>query len=260
MPYVFFACPARKHAWPKVAACWSPAIAGDRDRPAEQLRVGLAEHARRGPHLRQHRSRHAISSSSSSSHASGGCRTASVRLAFETSVACTRPAGQPPEQERVDRAEASSPRSARARSAGHGVEDVRDLRAREVRVERQPGLRPNSWLVARGAQLVADRRGDPALPHDRIGDRHARSRDPRPWSSRAGWSRRSRRSGRRRRRSRSPRARPRAATTRSPRDRGSTWPGDGKSAGTPAARRDAAARRARRRSRATTWCPGRGPG
>ena len=52
---------------------------------------------------------------------------------------------------------ASSPRSARDASAGHGVEDVRDLRAREVRVERQAGPLPEQRLVA-GRRAGARRR------------------------------------------------------------------------------------------------------
>ena len=87
-------------------------------------------------------------------------------------------AGQAPEQERVDGAEGELAALGTGASAGHGVEDVRDLRAGEVGIEREAGALPEEGLVAREAQPLARRRGDPALPDDRVGDRLARRAVP----------------------------------------------------------------------------------
>ena len=187
----------------------------------------------------------------------------SVRLAFETSVAWTAPrgaAGQAPEQERVDRAERELAALGTGASAGHGVEDVRDLRPAEVRVQGQSRPLAEERLVARGPQPLARGRRDPRLPDDRVGDRlagraipddrrlalvrDADRGDPAP----------------RRRPGARPPARPRAGSTRSPRGRGSRGRATGTAARTAAARSRPAGRRARRRSPATTSCPGRGRG
>ena len=84
------------------------------------------------------------------------------------------PAGQPPEQERVDRAERELAALGTGASAGHGVEDVRDLRAAEVRVQGQarsaPGRaargRPRAGAAQAGAvirlcQTIASAIGSP---------------------------------------------------------------------------------------------------
>src|SRR6202008_3112870 len=57
--------------------------------------------------------------------------------------------------------------------AWHRVEDVRDLGAAEVGVERQPGPRPEQRPVAGLAQTLPCRCRDAGLPHDRVGDRGA---------------------------------------------------------------------------------------
>ena len=62
-----------------------------------------------------------------------------------------------------------------------------DLRAREVRVEHQPGALADERLVALLAQLVAAGRRSAVLPDERPMQRLARLGDPRPRPSRAGW-------------------------------------------------------------------------
>ena len=87
--------------------------------------------------------------------------------------AAARAAGQPPEQERVDRPERQVPVLGTGASARHGVQDVSDLRPAEVRVQGQARPLPEQRLVAGVPQALAGRRRDPALPDDRVGDRLA---------------------------------------------------------------------------------------
>ena len=60
----------------------------------------------------------------------------SVRLALLTSVTCALPAGQPPDEERIDGAEQHVAALGALAQAGHRVEQVLDLRAGEIRIER----------------------------------------------------------------------------------------------------------------------------
>src|SRR5262249_56813983 len=52
-------------------------------------------------------------------------------------------------------------------------EDLAELRAAEVGVDREPRPFANHGLVTGRPERVAERRGDPALPDDRVGDRAA---------------------------------------------------------------------------------------
>src|SRR5207248_3030417 len=54
---------------------------------------------------------------------------------------------------------------------GLRVEEVADLGAREIGVEREAGPGAEERFVPVGPELVADRRADPALPDDRVGHR-----------------------------------------------------------------------------------------
>ena len=95
----------------------------------------------------------------------------SVRLAFETSVTWTRPPVSRQMRNESTVPKASSPRSARARSAGTSIEDVADLRAGEVGVERagrSAARTSGSWPRARSSSQNG--RGDPALPDDGVRD------------------------------------------------------------------------------------------
>jgi hypothetical protein len=101
-----------------------------------------------------------------------------VRDALVTSVACTgEPPAASPESRQTRKLsmvpKQSSPRSARAR-AGHVVQEPRELRAAEVRIEHEAGRLLDRLLVARGAQLGTARRRPAVLPHDRAVDRAAR--------------------------------------------------------------------------------------
>ena len=80
----------------------------------------------------------------------------SVRLALLTSVTWQLAAGQPPDQERVDRAEQDlAARGARAQAVVR-VEQVLDLRAGEIGIDDQAGLARGT--AARGRRPSADRR------------------------------------------------------------------------------------------------------
>src|SRR5262249_57329843 len=52
-----------------------------------------------------------------------------------------------------------------------GVEQPRDLGAREVRVQDEPGPGPDERLEPRRSEPLAERSRAPALPDDRPGDR-----------------------------------------------------------------------------------------
>ena len=89
-------------------------------------------------------------------------------------MTCTRAAGQPPDQQRIDRAEGEL---AAARPAPAGRRTLSssqlDLGAGEVGVEDQAGLLADAAARARRPSAVADRRGAAALPDDGVGDRPA---------------------------------------------------------------------------------------
>src|SRR5262249_61811360 len=79
-----------------------------------------------------------------------------------------------PDEPRVDRAEGQVAALGADAGSRDLVEEPADLRAREVRVEDQPGLRPHQALQAVGPEPVAQGRCPPALPDDRAMNRPAR--------------------------------------------------------------------------------------
>ena len=81
------------------------------------------------------------------------------------------PAGQPPQQEAVHRAEREPPVLCRRPRARHLVQHPADLGGREVRVEPQPGARRHQRAVPRRLQRLAAPCGAPVLPDDRVADR-----------------------------------------------------------------------------------------
>ena len=87
-------------------------------------------------------------------------------------------AGELPHQPRVDRpAEQLARRGALLRPRDL-IEDPADLRGGEVRVDDQPGALADLRRKAHPAQALADRLGDPALPHDGGVDRRSRRAFP----------------------------------------------------------------------------------
>ncbi len=142
--------------------------AGDRDRGAEQLGIGLAQDAARRLHLGQHRARHVEDVEQ---------LVVPVELVDVEQQRAARvrdvggvdaPAGQAPQQEAVDGAgEDLAVAGARAQALV-AVEQMLDLGAREVGVDHQAGLLLEQRLQTVGLESIADRRGDAALPHDRV--------------------------------------------------------------------------------------------
>ena len=104
------------------------------------------------------------------------CRSSIVRDAFVTSVACTRAAGELPDEPRIDGAERELVRAARRRARAA----TRASSPRNTDRERAPCARGS----ARPA-LAAPLRGSPVLPDDRARD-GLPVRAPRAPSSRAG--------------------------------------------------------------------------
>ncbi len=105
------------------------------------------------------------------------CRSSSiVRLALRRVGgvhATLRAAGEVPQEPAVDRAEGELP-GLRARSrTRHVVEDPRDLRAREVRGQRQPHVRAQAVQARVARELAHERVGARVLPHDRVAQRRA---------------------------------------------------------------------------------------
>ena len=88
----------------------------------------------------------------------------SVRAALVTSVTCARPCVSRQIRNVSTVPNASSPFSARRRSAGIAIEDPGDLGGGEIRIEQQAGRFLHALLVARFAQAARRRRpcADPA--------------------------------------------------------------------------------------------------
>ena len=177
VPYVFLDMPGSTHACPKSAACWSPAIAADRDAQAEKRRrVGRPDRPgarldrRAAPRAGCRRARRARDRN----HRGRG-RTGASGSRCSASVARTAPP--------VSRAMSQVSTVARAdlaalRASGERrvlAEQPLELRGGEVRVEQQSGPAPDLRLLAAGAMLGADPGAAPALPDDRRGDRFERS-------------------------------------------------------------------------------------
>ena len=89
-----------------------------------------------------------------------------VRLALVASVACTAPAGQPPQQPGVDGAEGEPAGLGGGARAVHVVEQPGQLGGGEIGVEQQAGAFGDQRLVAGGAQRGAGGGGAAVLPDD----------------------------------------------------------------------------------------------
>ena len=93
-------------------------------------------------------------------------------------------AGEPPDQEAVDRAEGEVAALARA---GQGIEQPGELGRREVGVDQEAAALGDEGLPPLRAQPVADGCRAPVLPDDGVVQAGAASRGPRAAPSRAGW-------------------------------------------------------------------------
>ena len=89
-----------------------------------------------------------------------------VRLAFDGSVACTPPSAPPVRFHRIH--ESTVPNASVAVGVDAAVaEQPLELRGGEVRVEHEPGPRPDQRLVALRRAARRTRRGAAVLPHER---------------------------------------------------------------------------------------------
>ncbi len=102
VPYVFLLIPGVKQAWPKSAACWSPAmpLTGTR-RPAAQSGAVTPKRPLVARTLGRHEAGTSNSASSSSDHARESMSNNRVRLAFDASVVCTPPTAAPVRFQRI---------------------------------------------------------------------------------------------------------------------------------------------------------------
>ncbi len=151
---------------------------GDRDRRTEDRRVGLGDDPRRRDDAWQDGMRDAdqvaqldVPGQPVDVEEEGPTRVGDVGRVDPA-------AGQAPEQERIDRPRGQLAPLGPGAEARRRVEDVGDLRAAEVGVQRQAGPLPEQGLVAGATERRARRCGDPALPDDRVGDRPARGALP----------------------------------------------------------------------------------
>ena len=164
MPYVHFASPGAKHAWPKSAACWSPSAAATGSPASAPPRLAVDLHRR--PDLGQHRPRHAhrvehdvvpVERLEVHQHRPPGVRDVRVVAA-----------GEVPDQPRVHRPEQHVAGLGALAQPVDVVEQPADLRARRstspaaARSGRGSGRRPASppssctrWSVRMSCQLIA---------------------------------------------------------------------------------------------------------
>ena len=143
--------PGAKQAWPKRAACWSPAM--PMRSAAEQVGGAVAVIGARNPDLRQHERGTRRIFSSSSSQSPLWMLNSRVREALVASVVCTWPpvsrhsSQQSTVPDTARRAQRARARRARCRAASH-------LGAGEIGIEDQAGLGRDRRLVARGFSLA----------------------------------------------------------------------------------------------------------
>ncbi len=145
-----------------------PGDTQDRNRATEQ--IGRAEGSGAVADLRQQRHRNAeelaeigVPTAAPDVHQQGARgigRVGDVQLA----------AGQPPQQERVDRAEREPTRFRRGARALDMVEQPGELGGGEIRIEQQPRRRGDHLLVAGASQRRAGVDRAPILPNDRVVD------------------------------------------------------------------------------------------
>src|SRR5438067_9450397 len=82
-------------------------------------------------------------------------------------------AGESPDQEGIDGSEEDFAALSPCAKTGRDFKQVRNLRAREIRVEQEAGSLAEEGLVAGGFEALANGGADPALPDDGVGDRLA---------------------------------------------------------------------------------------
>ena len=260
--------PGDRQAWPKSAACWSPAMPAIGNRaPSRRGRVVAEDAARRRDLAAARRA---------------GCRSSAQQLVVPVAgvdveeqraggvatrrCTCTRAAGELPDEPACRSCRTRARRArARARAPATWSRSQRELGAGEIGVEHEAGLaRESSARGPRARSASHSGRGAPVLPDDRVGERARRSRGPRRtvvsrWlvMPMAATSRGARRGALR---ERLVQRRP-TASPRSPSASCSTQPGCGKIwRNSCCADRAHACRRGRRRWRASWWCPDRARG
>ena len=150
--------------------------ARDRDLGAEQGGSDDAEAgpaAARWPHLRQDRRRHAeeVAEPAAPGHVVDVEEERAAGVGDVGGVDAA--AGEPPDEERVDRAEEHVARGAPRREPGDRLEEVHDLRGREIRIEEEPRALAHERFGPGRPQAFADRCRDAALPDDRRRHRRA---------------------------------------------------------------------------------------
>ena len=165
--------PGRKTGLAKCCRLLISGHPGQGNRRTQQIRIDLADHARRFHHLGQHRSWH----THDLQQFLVPLQRMNVQQQGSTGVAdvgdMTTAPGQTPGQERINRAEQNlATFSARPKPLDF-VQQMGDLGSRKIRVQHQPGLVTNHALVARLFERRTPLRGDPTLPHNRIGNRPA---------------------------------------------------------------------------------------
>ena len=169
VPKVTLVIPRVKQAWPKRAACWSPAIPlmghpGQRGVATRGRAGDGAEAAARGPHLGEGPGGHAEEVAELVRPRPPMMSKSRVREALVASVARTPPSTPPvrfqsTQESTVPRARSGAGRAPLPRRGASCI-----LVAREVGVEDQAGASPDQGEVAGLDQVVADRRrsGGPA--------------------------------------------------------------------------------------------------
>ena len=146
----------------------------DRQLGPEDLGCRRAERPRRRPHLRKDRWR----------DVEDAAELRAPGLPIDVEQQCATgvrgiggvhaAAREPPDQKRVDGAEQNFSRHTSLPQAGHRLQEVHDLRRREIRVEHEPRAPANVCLEPAGLEPCAHGRRHSALPDDGGRDRPAR--------------------------------------------------------------------------------------
>ena len=162
--------PGSKQAWPTQRRLLVAGDAGDRDRGAEQTRLGRAELAAAVADLRQQRPRDVEQAQQF------GIPVAAVNVEQQRARGVRHvgrmhaPAGQPPQQEAVDRAEGELAALRALPGAGYVIEQPGDLRPGEIGIEQQARAPADEGLGAFRLEALAGIGRAPVLPDDRAVD------------------------------------------------------------------------------------------
>ena len=156
VPYVFFTIPGLRHACPKRAACWSPAMPaiGTGAPNSRVCAVHLAR--RRAPRAASQRGTPKISQQLVVPLAPSSMSNSIVRDALLTSVTCTLPPVRFHTSHESTVPNASSPAFAFALRALHVLQHPLDLGGREVRVDDEAGLATDDALELPLLQPIAE--------------------------------------------------------------------------------------------------------